>query len=78
MVVGDYFSKFCEAYSLPDHTAQTVGDKLLTEFICRYGVPLFIHTDQGREFESHLFQYLCEVLGSNKTRTTHTTQKVTG
>ena len=29
-----------------------------------------IHTDQGREFESRLFRYLCDVLGVDKTRTT--------
>jgi transposase InsO family protein len=70
MVVEDYYSKYAEAYSLNDHTAQTVGDKLLTEFICRFGVPSSIHTDQGREFESNLFQHLCKVLGADKTRTT--------
>lgn len=70
MVVEDYFLKYVEAYCLTDHTAQTVGDKLLTQFICRFGVPLVIHTDQGREFESQLFQHLCRVLGAGKTRTT--------
>lgn len=56
MVVCDYFSKWTEAYAIPDHTALTVADKLLTEFISRLGVPKQIHTDQGREFESILFQ----------------------
>ena len=69
MVVQDYFSKFAEAYCLEDKTAQSVGDKLLSEFICRYGVPRSIHTDQGKEFEALLFQYLCQELGSEKTRT---------
>ena len=49
MVVEDYYTKYAEAYSLVDQTAQTVGDKLLTEFICRFGVPLTIHTYQDRE-----------------------------
>ena len=70
MVVEDYYTKYAEAYSLVDHTAQTAGDKLLTEFLCRFGAPLTIHTDQGREFESRLFQHLCEALGADKTRTT--------
>lgn len=59
MVVGDYFSKWKEAYALPNHTAYTVADKLCTEFFYKYGVPQVIHTDQGREFESLLFSSLC-------------------
>jgi hypothetical protein len=44
LVVTDYFTRFAEAYSLPDIEATTVADKLLTEFICRDGLPLQIHT----------------------------------
>ena len=35
--VGDYFSKWKEAYPVPNHTAMTVADKLITELICRFG-----------------------------------------
>jgi transposase InsO family protein len=55
LVVTDYFTRFAEAYSLPDIEATTVADKLLTEFICRYGLPLQIHTDQGAQFTSSIF-----------------------
>ncbi|CAC5404152.1 unnamed protein product [Mytilus coruscus] len=70
MVVGDYFSKWTEAYALEDHTAQSVADKLVTEFICRFGAPLRIHTDQVPEFESRLFKSICNLLEINKSRTT--------
>ena len=53
----------------PDHCAMTVADKIVTEFICRFGVPSQIHSDQGREFESDLFKAICEKLGIEKTRT---------
>ena len=69
LVVQCYFSKWAEAYCLTDHTAQSVGDKLLTQWICRLGVPSTIHTDQGTEFESNLFHHLCRELGSLKTKT---------
>ena len=62
IVVTNYFTKGAEAYTLPDHIAQTVADKLLNKFICRFGVPQCIHTDQGREFKSHLFTHLCKTL----------------
>ena len=70
IVVCDYFTKWVEAYPVPNHTALTVADKLVNELISRFGVPLEIHTDQGREFESILFSRLCEVLEVKKTRTT--------
>ena len=70
IVVCDYFTKWVEAYAVPDHTALTVADKLCTEFIARFGTPTQIHSDQGREFESQLFQALCENLEIDKTRTT--------
>ena len=69
IVVGDYFTKWVECFPVPDHTALTVADKLSNEFITRFGVPKTIHTDQGREFESHLFRILCEKLEIEKTRT---------
>ena len=50
--------------------AHTVADKLVHGLIARFGVPLQLHTDQGRQFESNLFQELCNLLGIAKTRTT--------
>ena len=70
VVLCDYFTKWVEAYAVPNHTALTVGDKIVNEFICRFGIPKQIHSDQGREFESELFSVLCEKLGVDKTRTT--------
>ena len=70
IVLGDYFSKWKEAYPVPNHTAMTVADKVITEFICRFGCPLQIHSDQGKEFESNLFQIICQKLGVQKTRST--------
>lgn len=69
LVLGDYFTKWKEAYAIPDHTALTVADKIVTEFICRFGTPKQLHSDQGREFESHLFKHICQLLGIDKTHT---------
>ena len=35
----------------------------------RFGMPLVIHSDQGREFENGLMKSLCALLGCTKTRT---------
>ena len=69
MVVGDYFSKWTEAYPLKNHTAQTVADVLVEQFVARFGVMRSLHSDQGREFESDLIAELCKLLRIHKTRT---------
>ena len=77
-VAGDYFSKWFEAYALPDEKTQTVATKFVGEFVCRYGIPRTLHTDQGRNFESNTIRKVCEILGIEKTRTTPYNAKYDG
>ena len=69
LVIGDYFTKWTQAHALPDHTAQTVAKIVVEEWICKMGVPRTIHSDQGTDFESNLFQEMCRLLNIEKTRT---------
>lgn len=69
LVVGDYFTKWIESYPLPNQEAETVARVLVEEFICRYGIPKELHSDQGRNFESKLMAEMCKMLGIKKTRT---------
>ncbi|KAJ8353974.1 hypothetical protein SKAU_G00215410 [Synaphobranchus kaupii] len=66
----DYFSKWPEAYALPDQEAETIVDALVGGMISRFGAPDVIHSDQGRNFESRVFTTMCERLNIHKTRTT--------
>ena len=70
LLVANYFTKWPEAYSPPNQEAVTLAEVLVKEYICRFGVPLEIHSDQGRNFESNVFQEMCSLLGIRKTRTT--------
>lgn len=70
LVVMDYFTKWPEVFAIPNQEAITVATKLVNEVFCRFGVPLEIHSDQGRNFESQLFQEVCKIFGIHKTRTT--------
>ncbi|UYV73793.1 K02A2.6-like [Cordylochernes scorpioides] len=70
LVAMDYFTKWPEAFPLADQEAETVAETLISQFFSRFGVPMQIHTDQGRNFESRLFAQMCKLLGSHKTRTT--------
>ncbi|GFW93188.1 hypothetical protein TNCV_3333481 [Trichonephila clavipes] len=51
LVVMDYFTKWPEAYPIPDREA-TVADVLVQHWMSRFGVPLQLHSDQGRNFDS--------------------------
>ena len=70
LVISDYFTKLTEAYPMPNQEAETVANIIVYEFVSRFGVPRQLHTDQGRNFESKLFQEMCRVLEIDKTRTT--------
>ena len=69
LVVTDLFTKWTEAYPLPDQEAKTIAVTFVNEFVCRFGVPIQIITDQGSNFESHLFKEMCDFLQIDKTRT---------
>ena len=69
LVVGCYFTKWKEAFAIPNHTSAIVADKLVQEVFLRFGFPAQIHSDQGKEFESQLFKEICSLLGVEKTRT---------
>ena len=70
LVIMDYFSKWPEVHPMPNHEASTVAEILVKEVVSRFGVPVTIHSDQGRNFESSLIAEMCLLLGAEKTRTT--------
>ncbi|GFX36699.1 retrovirus-related Pol polyprotein from transposon 17.6 [Trichonephila clavipes] len=70
LVVMDYFTKWPEAYPISDQEASTVAEVLAQHWISRFGVPLQLHSDQGRNFDSAVCKRLCEILAIDKTRTT--------
>ena len=45
-------------HPLPDQTAVTTANALVDHWISRFGCPHSLHSDQGRNFESKLFEQL--------------------
>ncbi len=52
LIIIDQFTRWVEAFPVPDQGAETTAKTLVYEFISRFGAPLELHTDQGRNFES--------------------------
>ena len=66
LVVTDHFTKWSEAYPLPDHTAETVATTLFYEWILRYGAPVSLQSDGAPEFRSALLEQLCQLFEIDK------------
>uniref|UniRef100_A0A3Q2Q0I0 Integrase catalytic domain-containing protein n=1 Tax=Fundulus heteroclitus TaxID=8078 RepID=A0A3Q2Q0I0_FUNHE len=70
LVIIDQFTRWVEAFPIPDQDAETTAKKLVYNFIARFGPTLELHTDQGRNIESSLFRNVCRLLQITKTRST--------
>ena len=70
LVVADYFTRWMEAYPIPNQEASTVAQVLTKEFFLRFSPPEQLHSDQGRQFEADVLKEVCKLLGIQKTRTT--------
>ena len=51
-----------QAYPVPNIEAKTIAEKLVLEFISRFGVPLQIKSDLGKQFDCELFRAMCKLL----------------
>lgn len=70
LMMVDQFTKWVECIPLPCQTAEVTAKAAVDHFFSRFGCPLQVFTDQGRNFESKLFTALCEELQIHKARTT--------
>ena len=58
----DACTKYVELVALPDKEALTVTSAIFSKWICRYGLPLELITDQGREFANKMSDELHKLL----------------
>ncbi|GBL93576.1 hypothetical protein AVEN_59753-1 [Araneus ventricosus] len=70
MTIIDRFTRWPKVIPTKDITAETTSKALIHNWIPRFGCPVTITTDQGRNFDSHLFRHLNDILGTNRIRTT--------
>lgn len=65
----DRYTRWPEVIPIADIRAETVAMAVFKDWIARFGVPKYIFTDQGTQFESELFRELSKLLGFERKRT---------
>uniref|UniRef100_A0A9J7XIM1 Integrase catalytic domain-containing protein n=1 Tax=Cyprinus carpio carpio TaxID=630221 RepID=A0A9J7XIM1_CYPCA len=70
LVVTDHYTRYAQAFPAKNQKALTVAKILVEKYFIHYGLPVRIHSDQGRDFESRLIRELLTTLGIRKSRTT--------
>ena len=67
LCITDYFTRWIVAVAVPDCSAQATAEALFNEYICRYGVPAVILSDQGTHFRNQLMEAMSKLVGYNHT-----------
>ena len=70
LVASDYFTRWVEAFAIPNQEAITVAKTLTDNIFCRFSMPCQLHSDMGAQFESEVIKELSKTLQIRKTHTT--------
>ena len=70
LVIVITLRKWAEALPMPDEKTKTVSKLLVEQFVYRYGIPVQLHSDQGHQFETSVFQQMCHLLNICMSQTT--------
>lgn len=70
LTMMDGFTMWAEAVPIAGISAEGVACLLVDQWIVRYGIPKRIHSDQGVQFTSDLFNKTMALLGIRTTRLT--------
>lgn len=72
LMMVDQFTKWFECVPLPSQKAEVTAKAAMDGFFSWFGCPFEIFSDQGRNFESKLFDALCQALHIQVERYTRT------
>ena len=70
LCITDAFTKYVDFVALPNKEAPTVTQGIFERWFCRFGMPLDLVTDQGKEFCSQLSEDLLKLMQVSHLKTT--------
>ena len=70
LVITNHFTRLAQAFPTRNQTANTTTRLLFDNFVCHYGFPARLHSDNGRKFEGEVIKQLSAIAKIDKSRTT--------
>ncbi len=70
LCVTDVFTKYALVVAIENKKAETVAKAIFSEWFCKLGIPMQIHTGSGKEFVNKLAKELFDLLNIEHTKTT--------
>jgi transposase InsO family protein len=70
LTAADPFTKWTEAFPLRNKEAETVAKVLVDQVFARFGTPIALLSDRGKEVDSSIMRAVCRLLDIDKMRTT--------
>ena len=66
----DAFTNWAEAFPLRSKEVEPIAKVLVEQVFCRFGSPVSLLSDQGKEVDGNIMKQVCRMLGVDKLRTT--------
>lgn len=70
LTIQDDLTKYSLAIPVENQEASTIAKAFVEHFICRFGAPIALLTDQGSNFIGDVFKQVCKALKISKIQTT--------
>lgn len=63
LVITDYFTRWVTTAAVSTASATSAAETIFTEYICKYGIPLCVLSDQGTHFRNQLMDAMAKLMG---------------